>query len=123
MSLYVRGLLVKLIIALTVTGILVYMTGITILWGAAIALTLTLVTSLAADLPFLPLLGRNITVLIDATLAIPLIWGMTRFIIGVSLPLSSLAILALTIMAGEWLFHVYALNTGLSKDLRVRIKD
>jgi hypothetical protein len=121
--LYARALLVKLIIALTVTGILIYMTGITLLWGAAIALTLTLVTSLAADLPFLPLLGRNITVLVDAAVAIPLVWGITRFIIGIFLPVPALVILALVTMAGEWFFHVYALKTGLYKDMRVRIKD
>lgn len=123
MNLYALALLVKLITALTVTGILIYLTGISLLWGAAIALTLTLATTLAADLPLLPLLGRNTTVLVDAALGIPLVWGITRFVIGVYLPVSSLAILALVIMAGEWFSHVYALKAGLYKDLRARIKD
>jgi hypothetical protein len=121
--LYARALLIKLIIALTVTGILIYMTGTSLLWGTTIALILTLVTSLATDLPFLPLLGRKVTVLVDAAVAIPLVWSITRFIIGVSLPVSSLVILALVIMAGEWFSHVYAFKAGFYKDLRVRVKD
>ncbi len=123
LSLYARAFLAKLIIALTVTAILTYVTGITVIWGTVIALTLTLVTSLAADRPFLLLLGRNITVLVDVALAIPLIWGLTRFITGLFLPISTLAILTLVIVVGEWFFHIYAMDMRLSKDLRLRIKD
>lgn len=123
MSLYARAFLVKLIIALIVTAILIYATGITVLWGILIALTLTLVTSLVADRPFLVLLGSHLTLLVDAALAIPLVWGLTRLITGITLPVSTLAILTLVILAGEWFFHSYALEMDLSKDLRLRIKD
>lgn len=87
------------------------------------ALTLTLVTFLAADLPFIPLLGVRLAILTDIVVAVPLLWGMTRLYTGIYLSLPYLLTLALIVAAGEWIFHTYASRVGLYPLIRRRIKD
>lgn len=88
-----------------------------------IALILTLVTYLAADIPFLPVLGKKLTVIVDAILAVPLLWGLTWLYTGKYPSITALITLALIVAVGEWFFHAYALRTGIYKEVRERIKE
>ncbi|BAF58745.1 MAG: DUF2512 family protein [Pelotomaculum sp.] len=110
MAAYVKALSVKFFIALAVTAVLVHVTGIGFTGGLSVALVLTLVTFLAADIPFL-LLDYRLALVADVILAIPVFWGMARLFTGQYLPAATLAVLALIVAAGEWLFHLYALRT------------
>jgi hypothetical protein len=107
---YINALLIKFFIALAVTGMLMFLTDIKPAAGLAISLTLTMVTFLAADFPFLLILGRDLTVIIDSVLAYPLFWGMTYLYTGIYLSPASLLFLTLMVAVGEWFFHIYALK-------------
>lgn len=122
MNTHLRALFIKFFIALAVTGILLFFTGITLTGGLLIALVLTLVTYLAADIPFLPVLGREFTAVVDAVLAIPVLWSMTWLYTGIYPSAAVLVLLALIVAVGEWFFHVYAMRTGIYKFIRRRIK-
>lgn len=123
MTIHIRALLIKFIIAFAVIGVLTFITGIQLIGGLTIALVMTLVTYLGADIPFLPVLGRELTVVVDAVLALPVIWGMTWLYTGRYLPVSALITMALIVAVGEYFFHIYALRTGIYKKVRERIKD
>ncbi len=115
MTTTIRALFIKFFIALAVTGILFFITGINLIDGLSIALVLILVTFLAADLPLLLVLGNELTIIVDAALAVPVFWGMTRLYTGESLSSGVLIVLALIVAVGEWFFHNYALKTGVYK--------
>lgn len=123
MHTHIRALFIKFIIALAVTGVLLFVTGITLSGGLLIALILTLVTYLAADIPFLPVLGRDLTAVVDTILAVPLLWGLTWLYTGQYPSITALIALALIVAVGEWFFHAYALRTGIYKKVRERIKE
>lgn len=107
---HINALLIKFFTALGVTGMLMLMTDIKPAAGLTISLTLTLVTFLVADFPFLLILGRDLTVIIDALLAYPLFWGMSYMYTGRYLPPAYLLFLTLLVSVGEWFFHIYALK-------------
>ncbi len=115
MTTTIRALFIKFLIALVVTEVLLFITGISLIDGLSIALVLTLVTFLVADLPFLLILGNELTVIVDAVIAVPVFWGMTRLYTGESLSGRILIVLALIVAVGEWFFHNYALKTGVYK--------
>lgn len=123
MTTHLQAIFIKFIIALAVTGVLLFITGINLMGGLLIALVLTLVTYLGADIPFLPVLGRELTVIVDAVLAVPALWGMTWLYTGSYLSVTVLVELALIVAVGEWFFHIYALRTGIYQKVRNRIKD
>lgn len=116
MALYVEALLIKFFIALAVTGVLLLVVDISLTGGLIIAMTLTLVTFLAADLPFLLVLGRKWTVVIDTILAVPLFWGMTYLYTGIHPGTATLLLLALIVAVGEWFFHIYATRIGFCRE-------
>lgn len=110
MNRHFQALIVKFFIALAVTGFLLLFTELRMPGALWVALTATLVTYLVADIPFLPILGKNLTVALDTTLVLPVFWGMTWLYTGSYPSFPVLFALALTVAAGEWVFHGYALK-------------
>lgn len=120
---HIQALIVKFLIALAVTGLLILFTGINLWGGFLIALTMTMVTYLVADLPFLMILGRNLTLALDAAVAVPVLWGMSWLYTGSYLSAAVLMVLALTVAAGEWVFHGYAYKNGVFGNTPKRSKN
>lgn len=116
MNAHIRALAVKFMITFAVTGLLLYYTDITFSRALTISLVLTIVTYLAADLPFLPVLGSFATVFADIILTVPVLWGLTRFYAGVPLSSPVLIITAAAVAAGELLFHLYTASVVLNKN-------
>jgi len=112
----INAILIKVFTALAVTGTLMLLADIRPAAGLTISLALTLVTLLVADFPFLLILGRDLTVIIDAVLAYPLFWGMTYMYTGRYLSPAALLLLTLVVAAGEWFSHAYALKDEYIKN-------
>ncbi|HOV80213.1 MAG TPA: DUF2512 family protein [Bacillota bacterium] len=123
MNTYFQALLVKVSTALAVSGALLLTADVSPAAALLISLAMTMVTFLAADIPFVPLLGAKPAVAVDVAVALPLLWGTARYLAGVDLTLSHLFILAFIIAAGEWLFHTFADGTGLYRTIRKHLKD
>lgn len=123
MNSYVQALLAKFLTAAAVAGVLLLITGAGLATATLTAFILILVLFLAADLPFIPLLGANLALIADLIVAVPLLWGITWYFTGTYLSLPYLILLALIVAAGEWVFHFYAAKVGLYPEIRRRIKN
>jgi len=119
---YVHALIIKVLIIFAVSGALFFLTGLQLAGALSMAAVLVLITTLAIDAPFIPILGRGASAILDAVIAVPLLWGMIWLYTAKYPSPTALVVIATIFGFGEWLLHANALSEGIIKKMRDQIK-